>query len=93
MSALLLTLNILNALLFATAVMVLIVNWKAHTLQVGKIVLTLVVASFLVLAAMIFVKGSLPYMQKWGAAFGAVGFLSNYLERRYYRCLRAGGHP
>ena len=92
MSALLLALNVLNALLFATAVVVFVVNWKAHTLQVGKMVLTLVVASFLVIAAMIFVKGSLPYMQKWGAAFAAVGFLSNYLERRYYRRLRDGGH-
>ena len=92
MTALLLTLNILNALLFATALVVLIVNWKAHTLRVGKVVLGVVATFFLVLTAMIFVEGSLPYMKKWGMAFGVLGFLSNYLERRYYRRLASGTH-
>jgi len=93
MTALLLTLNILNALLFATALVVLSVSWKAHTRRVGKVILGLVATSFAVLAAMMFVEGSLPYMQKWGGAFGVLGFLSNYLERRHYRRLASATDP
>jgi len=75
--------SILNAIILASALVLLVKNWRVFTPEISKRIITLIVAALLICIPLMFIEGALPLLEGWAAVFVVLGFLGGFFERRY----------